>query len=70
VFSARDSQLAGWSGRTLSGAGLVLDMDRLDGLGDLAADGMLTVVVQAAKLPALVAATCRWTLEGADQGAC
>ena len=70
LFSARDSGLAGWSNRTLSGDGLVLDMDRPDGLGDLAADGTLTVVAQGPKAASLPIASCRWTLDGADRGAC
>ena len=70
VFSARDSALAGWSSRTLSGGGLVLDMDRPDSLGDLAAGGTLTVVVQGPKAASLPIASCRWTLDGVDQGTC
>ncbi len=67
VFSARDSSLAGWSSRTLSGGGTVLDMDRPDGAGDLASGGALTVVVRGASL---VISSCQWTLEGVDKGAC
>jgi len=40
--------------------GAELDIDRPDGLGDLATGGQLFVVVQAAKSPAPVAAMCRW----------
>jgi len=67
VFSARDSELAGWSSRTISGGGLVLDIDRPDGSGDLAAGGQVTVVVRGSN-PAI--SSCRWTLDGVDKGAC
>ncbi len=69
VFSARDSELAGWSSRTISGDGLVLDVERPDGSGDLGAGGTLTVVVRSAG-PMLSVAACRWTLEGVDVGGC
>ena len=67
VFSARDSQLAGWSERVLSGDGLTLDMARPDGQGDLANGGQLTVVVRGANP---VISSCRWTLDGIDKGPC
>ena len=67
VFVARDSQLVGWPNRVISGGGLALDIDRPDGSGDLMAGGQLTVVVRAGS-PSV--ATCRWTLDGADQGPC
>ena len=67
VFVARDSQLIGWSNRVISGGGMVLDIDRPDGSGDLMAGGQLTVVVRAANP---VVSVCRWTLEGVDEGPC
>jgi hypothetical protein len=67
VFVARDSELAGWSSRTLSGGGLVLDMDRPDGAGDLSAGGQLMVVVRGG---AGAVTSCRWTFEGSDAGPC
>jgi len=70
VFVARDSALAGWSNRMISGGGMVLDIDRPDGSGDLAAGGTLTVVVRTASSMLPVATTCRWTLEGVDVGGC
>jgi hypothetical protein len=69
VFSALDSELEGWSNRTLSGDGLTLDMDRPDGQGDLANGGQLTVVVQGPAAGVAVSA-CQWTLDGVDVGAC
>ena len=70
VFVARDSALAGWSNRSISGGGLVLDMDRPDASGDLGAGGTLTVVVRTASSMLPAATTCRWTLEGVDVGGC
>ncbi len=67
MFSARDSELAAWSNRTLSGDGLTLEIDRPDGAGDLASGGQLTVVVRGANP---VISSCRWTLDGVDKGAC
>ncbi|HEU4759062.1 MAG TPA: hypothetical protein VFT91_03675 [Dehalococcoidia bacterium] len=67
VFSALDSDLQGWSNRTLSGDGLTLDMDRPDPQGDLPAAGQLTVVVRGTS-PSV--STCQWTLEGVNKGAC
>jgi len=67
VFSARDSQLQGWSGRALSGDGLTLDMDRPDPLGDLPPGGLLTVVVRGSS-PGF--SSCEWTLDGVNQGGC
>ncbi len=69
VFVARDSELAGWSSRVISGGGTVLDMERPDGSGDLAAGGTLTVVVRTASMMGAVT-LCRWTQEGVDVGAC
>jgi len=69
VFVARDSEPAGWSSRVISGGGTVLDIERPDGLGDLAADGTLTVVVRTASMMGSVT-SCRWTLEGVDRGTC
>ena len=67
VFSARDSNLKGWSNRTISGGGLTLDMDRPDVLGDLASGGQLTVVVRGSSP---VVSSCQWTLDGFDKGPC
>ncbi len=67
VFVARDSQLAGWPSRVISGGGTVLDMERPDGSGDLAAGGTLRMVVRGTNP---VVASCQWTLEGVDVGAC
>ncbi len=67
VFSARDSDLRGWSNRTLSGGGLSLDMDRPDPQGNLGAGRQLTVIVRG---PSPAVSTCRWTLDGVDKGAC
>ncbi len=68
VLVAADSEM-GWPSRTLSGGGVVLDVERPDGSGDLAAGGTLTVVVRTASMMGAVT-SCRWTLEGADRGAC
>ncbi|HEU4760491.1 MAG TPA: hypothetical protein VFT91_10995 [Dehalococcoidia bacterium] len=70
VYVARDSALAGWSNRTISGGGMVLDMDRPDSSGDLSAGGTLTVVLRTASPMLPAASVCRWTLEGVDVGAC
>jgi hypothetical protein len=67
VFSALDSDLEGWSDRTLSGDGLTLDIARP--VGDLTDGGQLTIVVQGPKSGVAVSA-CQWTLDGVDQGAC
>ena len=64
VFTARDSGLASWSDRTLSGDGLILDLRRLSGV---LSGGQLTVVVRGGSP---LVSTCRWTLAGADQGPC
>ncbi|HEU4760226.1 MAG TPA: hypothetical protein VFT91_09635, partial [Dehalococcoidia bacterium] len=70
VYVARDSALAGWSNRSISGGGTVLDIDRPDGSGDLAAGGTLTVVLRTASPMLPAASVCRWTLEGVDVGGC
>ncbi|HEU4759622.1 MAG TPA: thrombospondin type 3 repeat-containing protein [Dehalococcoidia bacterium] len=70
VYVARDSALAGWSNRAISGGGMVLDMDRPDGSGDLGAGGTLTVVIRTASSTLPLATTCQWTLDGANKGAC
>ena len=70
VFSALDSDLAGWSNWTIGGDGLTLDMDRPDGGGDLANGGQLTIVVQTASLMSPAVSPCQWMLDGADKGAC
>jgi hypothetical protein len=67
AFSALDSNLAGWSERTLSGDGLTLDIARPDPQGDLANGGQLIIVV-AGSNP--VTSTCQWTLDGVNKGAC
>ena len=68
VFSARSSDLAGWSDRTLSGDGLTLAVARSS--GDLAGGGQLTIVVRAPDVPGPTVSSCRWMLGGVDQGAC
>ncbi len=69
VFGALDSDLQGWSNRTLSGDGLTLDMDRPDPNGDLPAGGQLTIVVRAT-IPVPAVSSCQWTLDGVNKGAC
>ncbi len=66
--SALDSDLDGWGTGTLSAGNTVLDLDRPDAEGDLAAGGTLTVVVIGPS--ALTVSSCQWTLDGVDQGAC
>jgi hypothetical protein len=66
--SALDSDVEGWGPGTLSAGATVLDLDRPDAEGDLAAGGTLTVVVIGP--PALTVSSCQWTLDGVDKGAC
>jgi hypothetical protein len=68
TFSALDSDLDGWGTGSLSAGNTVLDLDRPDTEGDLAAGGTLTVVVNGPS--ALTVSSCQWTLDGVDQGAC
>ncbi len=69
VFSARDSDLRGWSNRTISGGGLTLDIHRPDAQGDSANGGQLTIIVRAV-IPVPAVSSCQWTLDGANKGAC
>jgi beta-lactamase superfamily II metal-dependent hydrolase len=68
TFSALDSDLEGWGPGSLSAGNTVLDLDRPDAEGDLAAGGTLTVVVNGP--PALTVSSCQWTLDGVDKGPC
>ncbi len=69
IYSAVDSGLAGWVARTLSPDGLTLDIDRADAQGDLANGGQLTIIVRAL-IPVPAISSCRWTLDGVDEGPC
>ncbi|MEX0800923.1 MAG: YncE family protein [Dehalococcoidia bacterium] len=69
VFWAQDSQFVSWSNQAFSAGGTVLDIDRPDGMGDLANGGTLTLVVQTPlMMPTIM--SCELRLDGAFQGMC
>jgi len=70
LLAARDSGLAGWSERSLSGGGLVIDIARPDSLGDLASSGTLAIVLHTVSMASPGVTSCQWALEGIDSGPC
>lgn len=70
VFSASDSDAAGWSERALSGGGLVVDLARPHAEGDLANGGQLDTVLWRSLGEASQPLNCTWTLAGVDVGQC
>jgi len=67
VFSASDSDSATWSDRTMGSGGLMLDLGRP--AGGLENVGHVFVVVKGPKA-SVAWSSCRWMLDGIDQGPC